>query len=114
MTRASIKLIQESSEPLFFYSHCDGYPSGMLPDILNIGAKYGNGSFETMSKTLGRIYEEISSITGDSDFIYVIDMDKREIRTYDARWGEKHAGLLRVDSLDTQELNEYETSALYR
>ena len=94
MTRASIRIIKNGEEDLYFYSHCDGYPTGLLVDLIHMKNKDNYNNFiETMRKN----YEEIYRHPGDIDFSYVIDFDKEKIFTYTDR----EAHLVRIDLLDT-------------
>lgn len=115
MTRGTIKLIKSGEDDVYFYSHCDGYPAGLLNDIIQID-KEDKVEYWRLWSMLTNQYEEIHSIPGDVDFVYVINMDTRNIYTYDARWEvPSSVGLLRIDSLDTDKLDiTDETLRIYK
>lgn len=97
MTSAGIKLIKKGEEDLYFYSHYDGYPTGVLVEIIHLSDKDFYPSFVD---ELRNRFEEINGLPGDIDFVYVIDWDEQIIETYDAKWDiPSKRGLLRKDML---------------
>ena len=99
MTRAGIKLIKKGEEDLYFYSHCDGYPTGVLVDIIHLPDKDFYPSFV---EELKNKYKEINCFPGDIDYAYIIDWDEQIIETYNACFDIPcKSGLLRKDMLYT-------------
>lgn len=102
MTRAAIKLIKKGEEDLYFYSHADGYPTGILVEIIHLPDKDFYPSFVD---ELRKRFDEIYSFPGDIDYGYVIDWDEQIIETYDAKWDiPSKRGLIRKDMLYTDVL----------
>ena len=101
-TRANIKMIDSFGDELWFYRHSDGYPEGTMPtlnkflDLVkkgkirdNVGQasgwlimigheEYGSMSVEADWKVGS--YEPTNSMHGDIEYLYIIDLDKREIK----------------------------------
>lgn len=92
MTRAVIQVSKWGEDDRFFYSHCDGYPQGLLVDLMKIDNKE---DYNMLIHELKKSYEEVDGIPGDVDFTYVVDYTKRKVYSYTDR--KYH--LIRVDSL---------------
>jgi len=112
-TRANI-IIQDSYEKLYFYRHSDGYPEGTIETLkefvqlikdgkirdnasqsagwlILIGAKEYNKSLDNVGVDsfdgwkVGA-YEPASGISSDIEYLYVIDLDQRELRAYEVEY----------------------------
>lgn len=92
-TRANIRIKTEENEFTLF-TMFDGYPSGLLVDLLN----YSRGTRDQFLKKLKDNYKEINW-AGDVDYNYLIDFNTKKIYTFDARFNFKTlSGLLRIDN----------------
>lgn len=98
MTRACIILKDGDNFPLFFYSHYDGYPLGILPIL--VGQK-----LDMVETCLNKNFREINSIPGDVDYVYEIHLNENKILTYDSRFYPHTHGLLRTDSITENKLD---------
>lgn len=102
MTRAGIKLIKDREEDLYFYTHCDGYPTAILVDIIHMKNK---DSYDDFVHELSCKYEDVGKFPSDIKYGYIIDWDNKMIETYS---GDRdipcRAGLLRKDPLYTDVL----------
>lgn len=119
-TRANV-IIMDGYDQLYFYRHSDGYPEGALPTLktflqmvlseqirdnasqaagwlILIGhEEYSdrlNPPSESMRWKVGA-YEPTSRIHTDVEFIYEIDLTKKEIRVFTAENG-KRKDLLKI------------------
>lgn len=92
MTRGVIKVEKWGEDDRYFYSHCDGYPQGLLVDLIKIDNKK---DYNQLINKLESKYDEVDGIPGDVDFTYVIDFTKGGIYSYTGR--KEH--LIRIDSL---------------
>lgn len=64
----------------FYYQHTDGYPSGLgedLKDIVNYQTTVS--PVKTLPERLDYYYEEVESVHGDINYLYVITETPREI-----------------------------------
>ena len=97
MTRAGIKLIKQGEEDLYFFCRCDGYPTGILIDVIHLPDK---DFYPSLVDELRNRFDEICDFPGDIDYGYIIDWDEQMIETYDAKWDiPSRKGLLRRDLL---------------
>lgn len=101
-TRANI-IIQDSVTKLYFYRHSDGYPEVTGKSLKSFIKKYTQNKFrldamqsagwlilkgykeyldqknEHMKWKVGA-YEPTTEIHGDIEYLYIIDLDKRELK----------------------------------
>jgi len=97
-TRANI-IIQDNYDKLYFYRHSDGYPDGTLPTLNQFLEKVKSGEIRNnTSQAAGWLivigheeykeyqpdwkvgaYEPTTGIHGDVEYIYTIDLEKKEI-----------------------------------
>lgn len=94
MTRAGIKIKKQGEEDLYFYSHCNGYPTCLLVDIIHMKDK---DNYDKVVQNMRNNYEEIYNYPGDIEYSYVIDFDENKVYTY----SDRECHLLRIDLLDT-------------
>ena len=113
-TRANV-VVKNSWGDLWFYRHSDGYPEGAMPTLqkfinwirtgrirdnagqaggwlIIIGAEeYGYKPEPTESGFSGwkvGAYEPTSSVHGDIEYLYIIDLDTKTIKCHE-KWDEK-------------------------
>lgn len=97
-TRACIRLKKKEFEDCYYYQHFDGYPTGLLVDIIH-DLKNIN-TYEDVKNYLENTYRETNRYPSDIDFSYVIDIDEGKIYTYH----NKETHLLRIDPIDVGEI----------
>lgn len=99
MTRATVIIRKSGEEDLYLFTPCDGYPHGTLVDIIHM---YNKDDFKLFKQgfIINNHFNIVNAVTGDSDFVYLIDYDDRKVYTYDTRWTVfSKTGLLRIDLL---------------
>jgi len=102
-TRANI-IITDGDDKLYFYRHSDGYPEGTMPTLNQFLDKVKKGEIrDNVSQSAGWLivigheeyaknreeyehtrwkvgaYEPTTCIHGDIEYLYVIDLEKKEI-----------------------------------
>jgi len=113
-TRATI-LIKDESSKQYFYRHSDGYPSCTGESLKEFVKDYQNGKMRTnVHQSCGWLiihgreeyakeglldaiysqwkvgaYEPIDCITEDSEYLYIIDLDKMTLEAFIAVNGKK-------------------------
>lgn len=62
-----------NSDTMYFYEHCDAYPSGLGQDLKNILEYQVSGkTTKSLSERLEDYYEDTNFIHGDVDYVYAI------------------------------------------
>lgn len=86
-TRCNI-VVKEGNKKVYLYHHCDGYPSGVGIDLLdkNLFNKWYYDISYIVNKLIKATdddgYEYTSGIHGDIEYLYVINVKKKEIKCY--------------------------------
>jgi hypothetical protein len=98
-TRANI-IITDGEDKLYFYRHSDGYPEGTMPTLEKFLAMVKNGQIrDNTCQSAGWLimigydeykeyqpdwkvgaYEPTTGIHGDIEYLYVVDLVKKNIR----------------------------------
>ena len=86
-TRAYIRIKKEGEGAVNFHHHCDGYPSGVGSDLVNILTQYtGDWSPAKLGAFINEKDDEFKFIgngpSWDHEYLYLIDCDKRELSCY--------------------------------
>ena len=86
-TRAYVRIIKNGSEPVHFHHHCDGYPSGVGEDLVNLLKDYkGEWSPTQLGEYINVSDNDFEFIdhgpSWDHEYFYIIDCDKKELCGY--------------------------------
>jgi hypothetical protein len=108
-TRANIKIVGESYQTTILYRHCDGYPLGLGAELDDFVANHGYEPIYTdayakeIIKSLGEDIEFTSSIHGDIEYLYVINLVEKKYSmykvTYDytKTWNEGRQNFVKIE-----------------
>lgn len=88
-TRCHIVIKKEGFDRMYVYHHCDGYPSGVGADLVDMLKDYKFNDWTPSA--LARYIEDTDSgyeidtdIHGDEDYIYEINCDNMTLKCYSA------------------------------
>lgn len=112
-TRCNIKIIDKDCEVILYHHH-DGYPAGVGADLFDkFNAKLKDKncylSAEDIANSLIKDpkddeYEWTSDIHGDIEYLYEIDLVKRELRCFPVDWtGENWDVMKKGEPIDLEE-----------
>ena len=94
-TRCDIKVIYEDGV-VFLYHHHDGYPEYVGKFLYNkFNEKIKSCRFYSPSSVVNELiknteddeYEWTTELHGDIEYLYEIDLNKKEIRCFEVKWG---------------------------
>lgn len=84
-TRCNIIIKYDSDKEIKLYHHHDGYPECVGADLISrieTAGKYLDGEhlINSMIKDTEDEYEFTSYLAGDAEYIYIVNVDKKEIK----------------------------------
>ena len=111
-TRCNIKIIDKDCEVILYHHH-DGYPAGVGEDLFNkFNDKLKDKNCRLWAEDVANSlikdpdddeYEWTSDILGDIEYLYEIDLIKRELRCFPVDWtGENWDVLKKGDLIDLE------------
>ena len=86
-TRAYIRIKKDGEDAVQFHHHCDGYPSGVGSDLVNLLRRYiGEWSPVKLGTFINKEDDDFEFIdcgpSWDHEYLYLIDCNKKELSCY--------------------------------